>query len=123
MKIFGYSVEECITFFMLVVVGYFIAKLFSQKYNGFSVGAQTTAVINDWLEVGILGDVEIEGLKHEIPIHIEKVLISDSLSTFSFIVDQKPTKAGIDPMYKFIDRDLDDNLTRVDILYPTKNEK
>jgi len=42
MKIFGYSVEECITFFMLVVVGYFIAKLFSQKYNGFSVGAQTT---------------------------------------------------------------------------------
>ena len=42
MKIFGYSVEECITFFMLVVVGYFIAKLFSQKYNGFSVGGQTT---------------------------------------------------------------------------------
>lgn len=40
MKIFGYSVEECITFFMLVVVGYFIAKLFSQKCNGFSVGAQ-----------------------------------------------------------------------------------
>jgi len=39
MKIFGYSVEECITFFMLVVVGYFIAKLFSQKCNGFSVGA------------------------------------------------------------------------------------
>ena len=42
MKIFGYSVEECITFFMLVVVGYFIAKLFSQKCNGFSVGAQIT---------------------------------------------------------------------------------
>lgn len=42
MKIFGYSVEECLTFFMLVVVGYFIAKLFSQKCNGFSVGAQTT---------------------------------------------------------------------------------
>jgi len=40
MKIFGYNVEECLTFFMLVVVGYFIAKLFSQKCNGFSVGAQ-----------------------------------------------------------------------------------
>lgn len=40
MKIFGFSVEECLTFFMLVVVGYFIAKLFSQKCNGFSVGAQ-----------------------------------------------------------------------------------
>ena len=40
MKIFGYSDKECLTFFMLVVVGYFIAKLFSQKCNGFSVGAQ-----------------------------------------------------------------------------------
>ena len=64
----------------------------------------------------ILGDVEIEGLKQEIPIHIEKVLISDSLSTFSFIVDQKPIKAGIDPMNKFVDRDIDDNLIRVDII-------
>ena len=41
MKIFGYSIEECLTFFMLIVVGYFIAKLFSQKCNGFSVGAVT----------------------------------------------------------------------------------
>jgi len=39
MKIFGYSVEECLTFFMLIVIGYFIAKMFSQKCNGFSVGA------------------------------------------------------------------------------------
>ena len=64
----------------------------------------------------ILGEAEIEGLKHEIPIYIEKVLISDSLSTFSFIVDQKPIKAGIDPMNKFVDRDIDDNLIRVDII-------
>ena len=42
-------------------------------------------------------------------------MIKDSLSTFTFIVDQKPTKAGIDPMNKFIDRDIDDNMIRVDI--------
>ena len=88
----------------------------AKKVYSDSVGTQTTAVINDWLEVGILGDVEVEGSKHEIPIHIEKVLISDSLSTFSFIVDQKPIKAGIDPMNKFVDRDIDDNLIRVDII-------
>lgn len=46
MKIFGYSVEECLTFFMLVVVGYFIAKLFSQKCNGFSVGAVNCEIQN-----------------------------------------------------------------------------
>jgi hypothetical protein len=88
----------------------------AKKVYSDSIGTQTTAVINDWLEVGILGDVEIEGLKHEVPIHIEKVLITDSLSTFSFIVDQKPTKAGIDPMNKFVDRDIEDNLIRVDIV-------
>jgi len=30
-------------------------------------------------------------------------------------VDQKPTKAGIDPMNKFVDRDIDDNMMRVQL--------
>jgi len=44
---------------------------------------------------------------------LEKVLIADSLTTFTVQVDQKPIKAGIDPMHKFVDRDSDDNLVRV----------
>ena len=89
----------------------------AKKVYSDSVGTQTTGTLNDWLEVGVLGDVEVRGITQEVPIHIEKVLISDSLSTFSFIVDQKPTKAGIDPMNKFVDRDIDDNLIRVNIVY------
>ena len=95
----------------------------AKKVYSDSVGTQTTGTLNDWLEVGVLGDVEIRGIKQELPIHIEKVLISDSLATFSFIVNQKPTKAGIDPMNKFVDRDIDDNLMRVDIVSLAEKEK
>ena len=81
-----------------------------------SVGIQTPAILNDWLEVGILGNTEIDGIEHEVPIYVEKVIIADSLTTYTFNVDQKPTKAGIDPMNKFVDRDIDDNMIRVQIV-------
>ena len=95
----------------------------AKKVYSDSVGTQKTAALNDWLEVGILSELEIERIKQEGPIQNEKVLISDSLSTFSFIVNQKPTKSGIDPMNKFVDRDIDDNLIRVDIVSLAEKEK
>ncbi len=32
--------EEILTCFMLIIVGYYIAKMFSRRCNGFSVGGQ-----------------------------------------------------------------------------------
>ena len=82
----------------------------AKKVYSDSAGVQTTAKLSDWLEVGILGETTINGETTEIPILVEKVLITDSLNTFTFTVEEKPIKAGIDPMSKFIDRDVDDNL-------------
>ena len=79
------------------------------------MGNQTNAQLNDWLEIGILGEILKDGDIEEIPIYLEKVLITDSLTTFTIDVDQKPIKAGIDPMHKFVDRDTQDNLVRVKI--------
>jgi hypothetical protein len=87
----------------------------AKKVYSDSTGVQTTAELNDWLEVGILGETIINGETTEIPILVEKVLITDSLSTFTFTVKEEPIKAGIDPMSKFIDRDVDDNLIRVEL--------
>ncbi len=87
----------------------------AKKVYSDSLGNETPATINDWLEVGVLGDIEVDGLEHEAPIYVEKVMIKDSLSTYTFVVDQKPTKAGIDPMNKFVDRDIDDNMMRVQL--------
>ena len=34
------KVEEILVYLMLIVVGYYIAKMFSRSYNGFRVGGQ-----------------------------------------------------------------------------------
>jgi len=36
------KVEEAIVYLMLIVVGYYIAKMFSRSCNGFSIGGQVT---------------------------------------------------------------------------------
>ena len=87
----------------------------AKKVYSDSIGNQTNAQLNDWLEIGILGEILKDGDIEEIPIYLEKVLITDSLTTFTIDVDQKPIKAGIDPMHKFVDRDTQDNLVRVKI--------
>ena len=86
----------------------------AKKVFSDSLGNQTNAKLNDWLEVGILGESDLNGEKIEIPILIEKVFITDSLTTFTYNIDQKPIKAGIDPMNKFVDRIVDDNLIKVE---------
>ena len=87
----------------------------AKKVYSDSLGVQINVPINDWLEIGVFGNVEKDGLSEEIPIFVKRVLITDSLSTFSIILDNKPTKAGIDPLNKFIDRDSKDNLIAVSI--------
>ena len=42
------KVEEIAVYLMLIVVGYFIAKMFSRSYNGFSVGGQHTCSDFPW---------------------------------------------------------------------------
>ena len=86
----------------------------AKKVYSDSTGVQTKANLNDWLEIGILGEDELSGEKIEIPILLEKVFITDSVTTFTYNVKQKPVTAGIDPMNKFIDRVIDDNIVRVE---------
>ena len=83
----------------------------AKKVYSDSLGVQTTAKLADWLEIGVFG--EEDGEKEEIPIYTEKVFITDSISTFEITLDKKPFKAGIDPLYKFVDRDSKDNLIKV----------
>ena len=90
-----------------------------KKVYSDSVGNQTDAKLNDWLEIGIMGEKLVDGKMNEFPIYLEKVFVTDTLKTFNVRVDQKPLKAGIDPMNKFVDRDTRDNLVRVSI----KNKK
>ncbi len=44
---------------------------------------------------------------------MKKEKISQEHETFTIVVDQKPTRAGIDPYNKLIDRIADDNMIDV----------
>lgn len=44
---FGLKNHEILTYFLLIVVGYYIAKMFSKSCNGFSVGGTNCSSYND----------------------------------------------------------------------------
>ena len=98
-------------------------KIEAKKVYSDSLGVQTTAELADWLEIGVFGEDIKDEEKEEVPIYIEKVFITDSISTFEIKLDKKPFKAGIDPLYKFLDRDSKDNLIKVSFNEPLSNNK
>jgi hypothetical protein len=68
-------------------------------------GVETPAAMHDLIDVGVFSGKKDE----EQPLAVKKETITGGPQTFEFIVDQLPTRAGIDPYNKLIDRNLDDN--------------
>ncbi len=84
-------------------------KVESKKLKADGSGNEQQAPLNDLIEVGVF-----KGKKdHEEPLHVEKRWIKDPTATFEFVVDERPTRAGIDPFNKLIDRNPDDNVMDV----------
>ena len=80
---------------------------------------QSDGILKDWLEIGVFGknDDSEDSL-----LYLKKVFITDSVSRFNLKLDSKPYKAGIDPLYKFVDRDSKDNLMKVSIIKSDKED-
>lgn len=70
------------------------------------------------LEIGIFdNDVKNkQGMTIKSPLVLEKAWVKPGISTFTFITNKLPVKAGIDPYNKMIDRVPDDNLMNVEQL-------
>jgi ABC-2 type transport system permease protein len=81
----------------------------AHKLKADGEGAEKEVPIHDLIEVGVFSGEK----DHEQPIHVEKQWITQNNSTITFVVDQKPTRAGIDPYNKLIDRNPEDNMTDV----------
>ena len=73
-------------------------------------GNETAMPLNDVIEVGIFSGTK----EHLKPLHMEKMRFNTAKSTLEFVVDEKPTFAGIDPYNKLIDRNPEDNLIAVE---------
>ncbi len=68
-------------------------------------GVESPAPLHDLIDVGVFSGKKGE----EQPLSVRKEWITGGRQTFDFIVKDRPTRAGIDPYNKLIDRNGDDN--------------
>ena len=59
----------------------------------------------DYIDIGVFTGKKDQ----EKPLYLKKEKITQANRTFEIVVDQMPTRAGIDPYNKLIDRIPDDN--------------
>jgi hypothetical protein len=81
-------------------------KASAKKLRADGTGATKEVPMDDWVDIGVYG-------KDEKPLFLEKRKVRSGEWTYTMRVTEKPEKAGIDPVNKLIDRDPEDNLTRV----------
>ena len=69
-------------------------------------GNETPMPIDDFIDIGVFHGPKDD----EKPLSIHKEHLTADQQTFTVLVDQPPTRAGIDPYNKLIDRVADDNM-------------
>lgn len=80
-----------------------------RKLKSDELGKETEVPVNDYIEIGALAR-PASGKKYGKVLHRERVRITDRDNTFTFTVEEKPDKAGVDPASLLIDRNPEDNL-------------
>ena len=76
-----------------------------RKLQADGSGVETPMPLHDFIDIGVFNGKKDE----EKPLYLKKMWLTQPTQTFEIIVDQPPTRAGIDPFNKLIDRDSDDN--------------
>jgi hypothetical protein len=66
----------------------------------------------DYIDIGVFTGTK----DHEKALYLKKEKFTQEKQTFEIVVDQLPTRAGIDPINKLIDRISDDNT--IDVTKP-----
>ena len=83
------------------------------KLRGTGAGAEKPIAIDDWIDVGVLGDGGQSKTHDDKVLFMEKRRITQPKQTFDIVVSGKPTRAGIDPFNKLIDRNPVDNTKKL----------
>jgi ABC-2 type transport system permease protein len=81
----------------------------ARKLKSDGSGNETPMALNDYIDIGVF----IGKKDEEKPLYLKKEKITQANQIFEIVVDQMPTRAGIDPYNKLIDRIPDDNLIDV----------
>jgi ABC-2 type transport system permease protein len=78
----------------------------SHKFRADSIGNQTEIPMQDYVDIGVLGEDEEE-------LYLKKHRLTGNESEIEIVVDKVPMKAGIDPYVILIDRERENNLIEV----------
>jgi hypothetical protein len=81
----------------------------ARKVKSDGSGNESPLALNDLIDIGVFTGKKDQ----EKPLYLQKARITQPNQTFEIVVDQMPTRAGIDPYNKLIDRDSDDNMMDV----------
>jgi len=81
----------------------------ARKVQADGNGVESPMPLADYIEVGVFTGKKNE----EKPLYMKKEKLTQEHQTFTIVVDQQPTRAGIDPYNKLIDRIADDNMIDV----------
>ena len=75
-----------------------------------SFGVESSVKISDWIDIGVYGLASSGG---DELIYVEKHKILESRTEIEIIVNRKPTRAGIDPLNKLMDKKIEDNVVEL----------
>jgi hypothetical protein len=76
-----------------------------RKVQSDGSGNESSMPLHDLIDIGVFTGKKDE----EKPLYLKKAWLTQPTQTFEIIVNQPPTRAGIDPYNKLIDRNSDDN--------------
>ena len=82
----------------------------ARKVKADGNGNESPMVLNDYIEIGVFKGKKDE----EQPLYLKKEKLTQEQKNFEIIVDEEPTRAGIDPYNKLVDRIADDNMIDVE---------
>jgi ABC-2 type transport system permease protein len=72
-------------------------------------GVETPMALADYIDIGVFKGAKDE----EKPLYMKREKLTQEHQRFTIVVDEQPTRAGIDPYNKLIDRIADDNMIDV----------
>ena len=85
-------------------------KVQVRKLQSDGSGNETPMPLHDLIDIGVFKGKKDE----EKPLYLKKQWLPQPTQTFEIVVDEPPTRAGIDPYNKLIDRNSDDNTVDVE---------
>ncbi|HKT50080.1 MAG TPA: M1 family aminopeptidase [Candidatus Angelobacter sp.] len=89
-------------------------KVEAQKFKADPKGNETEVPVNDYIDIGAFAK-PAKNRRYGDTLYRRRVHITEKDSTFTFVTDSLPDKAGIDPFALLIDRVPDDNTKTVNL--------